>query len=121
MHPAGTMGEIRALWEAGYTAAQIAELLQGAASYAAIAAAIAKLERCKEIRAKIDEIKEGSVKACHCEDDDATLALKTTYYCGLALWRWFENTECFGGGDKTHKDEQEKAYDQCKNCRALTE
>jgi RHS repeat-associated protein len=44
MHPAATMGEIRGLWEAGWTAQQIAEALSGAASLAAIQAAIAELE-----------------------------------------------------------------------------
>ena len=121
MHPGATMGEIRSLWEAGYTAAQIAELLRGAASYATIVAAIAKLQRCKAVRAEIDAIKEASIPKCGCDDDDATLALKTTHYCGLALWRWFENTECFFPPTEQHVKKQQEAFDNCKKCRALQE
>ena len=125
LHPAARYGEIVGLLSSGLTPAQIVAALEGTGVTLAIvneiAQELAKKKRCREIRAEIDKIQEGSLKACDCKDDDATLALKTAYYCGLALWRWYENTECFGGGDAGHKEKQEEAFVQCKKCRALNE
>lgn len=108
--------------QAGWTAAEIAAAFgHTGLTLAAAEALVARAVRCREIRAKIDELKEGSLKKCSCNDSEETIALKTAYYCGLALWRWFENTECFFPPDKFHVQEQQKAYDKCKECRALLE
>ena len=105
--------------QAGWTAAELVKTF-GLTTAAALDY-VRRAKRCKEIRTEIDNLKENSLSKCGCEDDDATNAAKTTYYCGLALWRWLENSECFFPPDDGHIQQQQQNYDKCKECRSLAE
>jgi RHS repeat-associated protein len=105
--------------QAGWTAAELVQTF-GLTTAAALDY-VRRAKRCKEIRAEIDILKENSLSKCDCEDDDATIAAKTAYYCGLALWRWFENSECFFPPDDGHIQQQQQNFDKCKECRSFAE
>jgi RHS repeat-associated protein len=109
---------------AGYpSVAAMQQALAAAAQAAATAAALAKVERCRQLgqlkRAAIDRQKNEGIRGCKCTDDCPTLALKMAVWYAIAVTRWNYDTECRGGGNATHRDEQIKAYNSYMRCQEL--
>lgn len=79
---------LTALWaaaQAGWTAAEIAAAFgHTGLTLAAAEALVARAVRCREIRAKIDELKGGSLKKCSCNDSEKTRR--------VSFWRIFWGT-----------------------------
>jgi RHS repeat-associated protein len=111
--PAGVAGAAAAGWSATDIAATFGVSL-------AIAQAAIQAERCKVLRAAVKAAKQavGAVAGkCKCTDSPEVIAAKTAAWCALAEARWNQNQECFSGGDPTHVEEQQKAYDKCVECK----
>ena len=119
----GLLSTASTLAAEGLSAAEIAATLQSMYAGITIATAVttAQVARCKYLRKMIDDLSENSMTKCSCDDDTATITLKTAYWCGRALYRWWEMVECFAGGDAGHIDRQQKDYAKCVECRALGE
>ncbi len=109
---------------AGYpSVAAMQQALAAAAQAAATAAALAKVKRCRQLgqlkRAAIDRQKNEGIRGCKCTDDCPTLALKMAVWYAIAVTRWNYDTECRGGGNDTHRNEQIKAYNSYMRCQEL--